>query len=193
MVGSILVRWRKKGRVGKKSLFEHRCSHRQKIARIHCNIQVQIHLILLIYSFYKYLGEGMWKIKGIAFHACSLLNSCGEGSLFLCRKQNFVTEVYMGLETMWSALAAVRQMMEVSSMTLRSHLLQALAAEGCPHWRWNPFPSPGDWQKAKEHLMYMSMEWKAMWKRISVGLPMLHKYLPQSSLLIPFQVFLFCL
>lgn len=75
----------------------------------------------------------MWKIKGMALHACSLLNSYGEGSLFLCRKQNFVTEVCMGLETMWSALAAVRPVMEVSSMALRSHLLQALAAEGCPH------------------------------------------------------------
>lgn len=75
----------------------------------------------------------MWKIKGTAFHACSLLSSHGEGSLFLCRKQNFVTEVYMGLETMWSALAAVRQVMEVSSAALRSYLLQALAAEGSPH------------------------------------------------------------
>lgn len=94
----------------------------------------------------------MWKIKGMALHACSLLNSYGEGSLFLCRKKNFVTEVCMGLETMWSALAAVRPVMEVSSMALRSHLLQALAAEGCPHLeiKWFClFPSPGDWQKAK--------------------------------------------
>lgn len=59
----------------------------------------------------------MWKIKGTAFHACSLLNSYGEGSLFLCRKQDFVTEVYMGLGTMWSALAAIRQVMEVSEIS----------------------------------------------------------------------------
>lgn len=59
----------------------------------------------------------MWKIKGTAFHACSLLNSYGEGSLFLCRKQDFVTEVYMGLGTTWSALAAIRQVMEVSEIS----------------------------------------------------------------------------
>lgn len=116
----------------------------------------------------------MWKIKGTAFHAYSLLNSHGEGSLFLCRKQNFVTEVYMGLETMWSALAAVRQVMEVSSTALRSYLLQALAAEGSPHleMKWFLFSLALE-SGRKQRSISCTWAWsgKAVWKRISAGLP----------------------